>query len=188
MKSVLTGLLFMIGCVSCCDKATAQGGASHFAPDSAALEIGVDLFFNAEFYGLHLSGQGSLTDAGGIGAELRLAPVFINIVEGVTGDDGVPGTWRRNSVFLFTSLCAGAVIDKYRIEIGGMEAGTWVDTPPSSYTCLLAGISRRYGTTFFVQPEVKIMVPIVSNCISTQHYRLDDLFFAFSFKVGIGGN
>lgn len=194
----------------------AQDNTGNPAPDTASFKwppfIGGDIFVNGEVYGLHLGGPASLEPALGIGAELRIKPVFLGFVAGFSGDDGIPGLHGLASTeylhyspnFTYTSLYCGVTMEQYRYELGELTAKHFAQEAAqdvrTSYSCAFAGVSRRFGKLFLFEPCVKIVFPlsatypIVSSTQSTvypwitRHYHLSDLFFAIGLKVGIGFN
>ena len=162
--------------------------------------IGGDLFLSGEIYGLHLSGIGSLTAGAGPGAEVRIRPFFIGGSVGVCGDEGIRYL-HPSGTFNFYSLYAGVIFDNYRAEIGevhGDNSGWGSHTPRLDYTSGFVGVSKRWGEIFFVEPGIRIMLPIVSHYYlmprflefvpTTGHYGLADLYVSFDVKVGIGFN
>lgn len=210
MKKVIFPLVVFSICLSSVAIAVAQDSANHPAPDTSAFKwpsfIGGDLFLGGELYGLHLSGVGSLTAGTAIGAELRIHPLFVGATAGFCGDEGIPyiHTFDKQvhqGTFSFYSLYAGVIIGTYRADIGeiyGDNSAWTTHTPDVNYTVGYLGISKRWCDIIFVEPEVKVMFPIVAhyslvqNYIEftpvTQHYHLRDLFFAIGVKVGIGFN
>lgn len=171
--------------------------------------VGGDLFLSYEIYGLHLSGIGSLTRGYGPGAELRISPLFIGGIVGICGDEGispihelyVQRAHQFGGYYFFSSLYAGIIVSNCRMEIGGVygDSRDWVSRGPGeNYTAGFFGVSKRWGDLLFVEPEAKIMFPIVAHYAVTpdgeswwyfsEKYHLRDLFFAISLKAGIGVN
>ncbi len=174
--------------------------------DYLAKHFGFDLFATGEVYSLHFSRVSFLSSSGGVGmgAELRIAPVFIGGIFGESGNE-IP---RPPSEFYFSSLYAGFMISGYRIDVGKIYGETqWLDqdSPPVAvYNSLFAGIGRRYGSGFFFEPEIKFMFPVTSTyyyyanqpgimyngpnahtAVGRDNGGLRDLFLAFSIKVGL---
>lgn len=190
--------------------AFAQGDASHFPlSDSGTYSswkwvsehVGGDFFLSSEIYGLHLSGVGSLTRGLGPGAEIRIRPVFLGAVVGYCGDEGIRGL---NGTFSFAAFYAGVNVRGYHAEIGEVlgDNNDWTSlaVPRSTYSSAFLGVSKRLGDILFVEPGIEVMLPVVAHywlinynvapneIHVTEHYRLRDLFFAFSLKLGIGFN
>ncbi len=168
--------------------------------------VGGDFFAQGEAYSLHFSKVGLFSMSGGfgLGAEFRVAPVFIGGIIGESGNE-IP---RPPSEFYFSSLYAGFNIRGYRIELGRVygETSDWdpISPPLSVYKSYFAGIGRRYGSGFFFEPEIKFMFPVVATyyyhenipgsygypgydtTVATDNCGLRDLFFALTAKVGMG--
>ena len=209
-RGVLSAII-LLAFLSISGKALAQGGASHFAPaDSGTYSwkwmtkhVGGDLFLSAEIYGLHLTGVGSLTNGAGVGAEVRVHPLFLGAVVGICGDEGIPYI-PHSGIYSFYSLYVGITLHNYRAELGEIQGDSrgWVGPQSGvvSYTSGFLGISKRWSGIFFFEPEVKIMFPIVADGYVgerfppdewvrfREHYQPHDLFFALSVKVGVGFN
>jgi len=150
-------------------------------------------------YWLHFGRVGffSLTGGGGIGAELRFRPVFAGAVVSVSSHEMRP---RPSGPFTNLSFYAGAMINDYRVEIGEIHgtylAGNDQGSPGVGYDTYFAGLSRRYGSNSFIEPEVKLMFPVSAgyyiigppsyNVLKIEHYNLSDLFISFTVKVGLG--
>ncbi|MCL5266485.1 MAG: hypothetical protein M1469_00080, partial [Bacteroidetes bacterium] len=140
----------------------------------------------------------------GLGTEVRVAPVFIGGIIGTSGNE-IP---RQPSVFYYSSLYAGFMIDGYRIEFGNVYGvtNTLLSTHPpplAVYKSYFAGIGRRYGSGFFFEPEIKFMFPVdatyyyyenipgsygypgYDTAVGTDNCGLRDLFLALSVKVGL---
>ncbi len=174
--------------------------------DYLANHFGFDLFATGEAYSLHFRRVGffSMSGAVGLGTEVRVAPVFIGGIIGTSGNE-IP---RQPSVFYYSSLYAGFMIDGYRIEFGNVYGvtNTLLSTHPpplAAYKSYFAGIGRRYGSGFFFEPEIKFMFPVVATyyyhenipgsygypgydtAVGTDNSGLRDLFFALSVKVGV---
>ncbi|MCL5266484.1 MAG: hypothetical protein M1469_00075 [Bacteroidetes bacterium] len=169
--------------------------------------VGGDLFVQGEAYSFHFSRVGFFSSSGGagLGAEFRVAPVFIGGVIG-TSNNEIP---RLPSGFYSSSLYAGFTIDGWRIELGKVygETSSWSTHPPplAVYKSYFAGIGRRYGAGFFFEPEIKLMFPVVATyyynknepgiaymypydhtALGLDNCGLRDLFFALTVRVGIG--
>ena len=188
--------------------AIAQGGASHFAPDSLdsieygslgdwlTQHVGGDLFLDGEICGLHSSDWFPLRDAGGIGAEIRIHPIFVGVIGGFTGGGGN----QYSNTFVYSSLYIGAMVGGYRVEVGKTYADSspMEDKTPSDYRVYFLGVSKRFGTIAFVEPDIRVMFPTVGHLWQssleyeympvTEYYHLNGLFFALSVKVGVGIN
>ncbi len=175
--------------------------------DFFANHIGADLFATGEYYGFHLGGPSSTTMGGGPGIELRYHPVFLGIIAGVCGDEGIPGLYQSDNTeggtrtYSYTSIYGGISIDGVRFGAGVINASNsmWVTNNPSSrYTSAFLEVSRRIGGLLFIQPQVKVIYPVVAHLYEgyhsgplvpvTQHYHLRDLYFAVGLKLGIGVN
>ncbi|MCL5266517.1 MAG: hypothetical protein M1469_00240 [Bacteroidetes bacterium] len=157
-----------------------------------------------------MSGVGSLTAVAGPGVELRFRPVFVGATAGFCGNEGIPQIHTFDSeithrgTFSYYSFFAGLIIKNYRLEVGELHGDNalWVTmTPKVDYSTAFAGISRRWGHVAFFEPGIKNVLPVVAHSVMatpvsggydfspiTVHYRLRDLFFAFSLKLGIGFN
>lgn len=185
--------------------AIAEGQKS--VADFFANHIGADLFATGEYYGFHLGGPSSTTMGGGPGIELRYHPVFLGFIAGVCGDEGIPGLHESDNAeggtktYSFTSVYGGVSIDSLRIGVGVINAGNsmWVtNNPSSSYTSAYFEVSRRIGGLLFIQPQVKVLYPVVAHFYDgnrfglavpvTRHYHFGDLYFAIGLKLGIGVN
>ncbi len=178
-----------------------------------ASQIGGDLFVTGELHALHFNGPSSLEPAFGLGAEVRLSPVFLGLIAGFSGDDGIPGlhdvplleNFPYSSSFTYTSLYAGIQVGKYRFEAGEVNAKHYAADMASGYedtrySSAFVGISRRFGKIYLIEPVVKIMCPLSATypILSgqpggtlrwvTRHYRLPDFYFSLGVKVGIGFN
>ncbi len=213
MKSTILGILLCVGSLAVTGNALAQGGASHFAPSDTGSynfnwftsRVGGDLFATIEAYSFHFSRVGffSITGAYGLGAEFRFRPLFIGGMIGGSGNEIRP----QPSDFFLSSLYAGVIIDKYRFEVGKMYGETiWMDqdSPPFAvYKTYYVGVGRRYGSGWFIEPEIRLMIPKFATYylpgsenysfpgsipLASDHYGLRDLFFAFSVRVGVGFN
>jgi hypothetical protein len=197
--------LMIIFCLFVYEGVIAQMSANPACPDTTASNltsiIGGDLFLTGEGYTLHFGRVGffSLTGGGGLGVEMRVRPVFVGFISSVTSHEMRPSP---SGPFLNSSFYVGAIIEKYRLEIGEMHGTTFMNDPHSpdvSITSCFLGLSRRYGSDFFAEPEVKIIFPIVAGYyqygppdyrthVITEHYGIHDLFFAIGVKIGIGYN
>ena len=169
--------------------------------------VGGDLFVQGEAYSLHFSRVAFFSMSGGLGlgAEFRVAPVFIGGVIGTSGNE-IP---RPPSDFYFSSIYAGFTIDGYRIELGKVygETSDWSTHPPpmAVYKSYFAGIGRRYGSGFFFEPEIKLMLPVIATyyydrndpgiaymypydrtALGLDNCGLRDLFFALTVRMGVG--
>ncbi len=165
--------------------------------------IGGDLFLSAGFYGLHLTGVGSLTNDVGLGGEARVYSFVLGGMYGISGDEGIHPI-PPSGIFSFYSLYAGVIVGSYRCEIGETHADSqgWIDEQSgnASYSSGFLGISRRWGRAFFFETGAKVVLPLASmGYVGSrfppeqwfhfrEHYRLQDLFFGLSVKVGIGIN
>lgn len=163
--------------------------------------IGGDLFLAGDFYGLHLSGRGSLTYGEGLGTEIRVRPLFGGVVAGLSGDEGLFHVHSSPPTFFFLSLYAGVTVHDFRAEIGETSASdSWFagNGIADSYEAGFLGVSKRWSDIVFVEPGFKIVFPIGARFAEepqfgefvpvTRHFHLGDLFFAFSVKAGIGFN
>ena len=130
---------------------------------------------------------------------MRLRPVLVGFVATVSSHEMRP---NPSGPFFNTSFYGGVIIEEYRLEIGEIHGATFMNDPlapeVSSTACFL-GVSKKYGSNFFAEPELKVMFPVVAGYyqygppdyrthIITEHYGIRDLFFAFGLKVGIGFN
>lgn len=206
MKHKLFIILVFTAYLSVPKSASAQDSTSQsLSPVSSwASRIGGDLFLTGEGYTLHFGRVGffSLTGGGGLGLEVRVRPVFIGIIGSMSSGEVHPN--NLSQTFFNATLYAGVIVEKYRLEIGEIHGSTyWADqtSPPEiSYATYFLGLSRRYGSGFFAEPEVKIMFPSFGGYyqkvppdyyyyrVVPEHYGIGDLFFAFSVKLGIGFN
>lgn len=207
-------ILIIAGCIlSAWNVAFAQGGASHFAPSDTGnsapkwmtdswswmtKHIGGDLFLGPEVYGLHMTAGGPLNWDLGPGVELRVRPLFVGGTVGWCGNDNLP------SLDSYSSFYIGAIIWKWRFELGQLNATGHNDHGEQIgvYVSDFAGFSRKFGKGWFIEPEVKIMYPIVSHswneapgnyangasAVITEQYRLRDLYFAIGVTLGLGFN
>ncbi|MFZ1081477.1 MAG: hypothetical protein WAO19_06075 [Candidatus Kryptoniota bacterium] len=201
--SEVISLFLAIACFSADENAIAQGVVNPSWPDSTTFNLtsilGGDLFLTGEAYALHFGPVGffSLTAGGGLGIEMRLRPVFVGFVVSASSHEIRPDP---SGPFFNTSLYGGAIIQNYRLEIGEMHGDTFMGDPLApnvSYTTYFLGLSKRFGSAFFAEPEIKVMFPIVAGYyqygppdyydhVVTEHYGIRDLFFAFGLKLGIG--
>ncbi len=167
--------------------------------DDWVSHIGGDLFVTDELYGLHLTGAGSLTTGAGPGAEVRYRPIIVGAFTGFCGDEGIPGL---HGVFSFLAIYAGTQVGEYRVEIGEIfgDNNLWTDmnTPHATYGSAFVGLSRRFGRIFFLEPDVKLVLPVVAHywvgtnrfdfVPAVAHYGLADLFLSVGLKLGVGIN
>jgi len=197
-------LLIIVAYLSGAKNVAAQDSTSHSGYDTTSFnwpsDLGGDLFLHYEIYGFHLKGVGSLTSAEYLGVEVRFRPLFVGGMVGLSGDQGIRYVHPSRSLFSAYSFYAGVFFDDYRAEIGGTRGSdNWfVDNSPKDYTVGFLGISKRWSDIVFVEPEIKIMLPITAHydlepeygqfITVTQHYSLKDLYFAIGVKVGIGYN
>lgn len=162
--------------------------------------VGGDIFLAVDAFGLHLSNPTPMTSAVGLGAEVRVGPCFLGVSRGISENDGLSSGLEL--YYDYVSAYGGASVGNYRIETGG----AWtLNTAHSSfgYTILFLGVNRRFGGIVFLEPEIRIMLPVVSRLSyiidndgygppdyyeATKHYHFRDMFFAFSVKVGFGFN
>jgi hypothetical protein len=166
---------------------------------------GTDLFLAGEAYTLHFSRVGffQLTGEGGLGMEIRVLPVFFGAIVGVTGHE-----MRLNpGGFLFMTLYGGGITQGYRLEVGrinGVHPSMEAIAPPEvEFTTYFLGISKKYGISkrygegFFIEPELKIMIPSVAGYYpgrdrygyyfsAGERYGIRDLFVALGVKLGVG--
>lgn len=161
--------------------------------------LGGDLFLTTDVFVLHVSGRGSLTSAQGIGAEIRVGPVFLGEIVGFSDNDGL---WVGGAVnWKYESVYCGVLIDKWRVDFSGTRAGDYGIDEGEGFVTTSCDVSRRYGKVFFIEPTIRVMFPIASHYLPlvsnplgpapplvTAHYHLRDLFFGVSIKVGIGFN
>jgi hypothetical protein len=208
MKHLRYSMLVLVLCELYGRSVLAQGKATPAWPDTNTFNLtsimGGDLFLSGDAFLLHASTIQSLTDAFGLGAELRFRPVFFGAVVGGCGDEGIPNMHAadiqtKNTSFLFLGLYAGAIVGKYKFEIGRTFAGNIGSNPHGTfvnYTSIFLGIGKRFGTDAFIEPQVKISFPIV-GCYQrldqrnnfygvTEYYHMNDFCIALSLKVGVG--
>ncbi|MCL5266875.1 MAG: hypothetical protein M1469_02080 [Bacteroidetes bacterium] len=160
--------------------------------------VGADLYLTGEAYTFHFGRVGflSLTGGGGYGVEVRFKPVFAGYVYTWSSNEMRP---RPPGPFVCSSLYAGVITGGYRAEAGeiyGYFLGTDMGSPEVTFKTYFAGLSRRYGTNAFIEPEVRLMFPVDAgyytvgppsyNVVKIEHYRVSDLFISFSVKVGLG--
>ena len=168
--------------------------------------VGGDFFLNGQLYGLHLSGGGSVTRSIGLGAEIRARPVFLGGTVGFSSDEGLPFSHAQvghDIGFYSYDLYVGAIVDEYRVEIGEnyVDNVDWISRyyQRINFTTGFVGVSRKIGGVAFLEPEIKIMFPIVSHYWigyeppfnsgpAVEHYHVGDLFFALGLKIGFGFN
>ncbi len=162
-------------------------------------QVGGDLFITYEIYGFNLNTFSPPTSGGGPGIEIRVRPVFVGSYVGFCGNEGIQGPW---GMFSFAAFYGGAIVHGYRLEVGEVlgdnTAWTEMEVPHQTYTSAFIGVSRRIGSYFFLEPDVKLMLPIVSHYSTGNtlegfvpgvgHYHLRDLFFSIGLKLGIGAN
>ena len=159
--------------------------------------VGGDLFLTGDFYTLHLSGPSSLMVAGGIGAELRVKPLFVGYEVSLSECDGLSGL--PLGPFASFSFYGGAMVGQYKIDCGQLYANNYDSKFRAEFTCDFFGVSRKYGEMWFVEPGIKLMFPTVSHYPvwryndpwpypTTKYFHIYDLFVSLSVRVGIGGN
>lgn len=206
-------LLFIVVFTVTGGEAFAQGGASHFAPDSGsytpkwmvsswkwiAKNVGGDLFVTYEIYGFNFDTFSPPTSGGGPGIEIRIHPVFVGSYAGFCGNEGISGP---KGTFSFAALYAGVIVGGYRFEageiLGDNSAWTAMEVPRQTYTSAFIGLSKRVGLCLFLEPDVKLVFPIISHywkgdyghgfVPAVGHYQLRDLFFSIGLKLGVGSN
>ncbi len=158
--------------------------------------FGMDIFAQGEAYTFHLSKVNllSLYGGAGLGAEVRILPLFGGGVIGVSGYQIRP----RPSTFYFFSWYAGLALDGYRFEVGneyGQTSGLVPYPQLAVYKDYFVGISRRYYSGWFLEPEIKVMIPTFATYYTgpqgnvnplSDHYGLRDLFLALTVKIGVG--
>ncbi|MCL5266873.1 MAG: hypothetical protein M1469_02070 [Bacteroidetes bacterium] len=189
-----------------CNSALAQTDTARVVPEDSiaygwnyiSKHIGGDLFVEGDAYWLHFGRVGffSLTGGGGIGAELRFRPAFAGAVASVSSREMRP---RPSGPFGNASLYAGAIIGDYRVEIGEIRGGTIFGdqgAPDVGFRTYFAGVSKRFGSNFFVEPDIRLMFPFDAgyyvvgprghNDVIIERYNLSDLFLSFTVKVGVG--
>ena len=198
--TVLASLLFV------CRPLLAQTDSARVAPqdsitygwDFISKHIGGDLFFEGDAYWFHFGRVGffSLTGGGALGVELRLGPAFFGVDVGASSTQMRP---RPSGPFGNVSFYAGAIFADYRVEIGKIYGETIFGgqgAPDVGYRTYFAGISKRCGSNFFVEPDIRLMFPFDAgyyvigppsyNVVRIEKYNLSDLFFSFTVKVGVG--
>ena len=185
--------------------AAAQDSTSHVTVDTSRSQchslLGGDLFLIADIY-VPMRQQYYTSFKVGWGAEIRVAPVFLGAVLGISDNGGLSS--YGDTYFDYLSVYAGTSIYKYRVEIGGAwTINTYRGPSDENYTFLFLGVNRRYGEIAFIEPEIRIMFPVSSRLTypannanlfppeyyeATKHYNLRDLFLGISVKFGIGYN
>lgn len=215
--------LLLLVCVTflpAAEKAAAQDSTSHITSDTAASRsqsdstrfalvdtaffnsafkwwrwpsvLGGDLFLTVDYPVTH---QSYTSAEVGYGAEIRVAPVFVGGIIGLSDVNG--------SALSYWSLYGGASFAKYRIEVGGTRAPQNQYNGTLNNTALFLGISRRipFAYIFLVEPEVRVTMPVVETFLHpidggpprdgylvTQHFGLRYLYLGFTVKLGIGYN
>lgn len=191
-------------CLVSVERASAQEAVatSHSDYDTTALKVhtplGWDLFFNLNLFGLHFDpNAATLGEEIGIGAELRVSPFFLGAIAGISDNEGM---WQDDAQYYrCLSIYGGAVIGKYRLEIGGAHG--WAANG-DNYASVFLGGSRKYGDIFFVEPEIRIVYPVAGTFsyeLNYWHYpppfvtvspnfSIRDIFFGLGVKLGIGYN
>jgi len=180
--------------------ALSEDSTKHIAEDTTGIkwpsDLGGDLFLTGDLFLLrtpnYFGAMGS-----GLGTEIRLRPFFLASIVGLTvrGD---------GSEFRYVSIYGGRLIGRYRLEIGGTNAGITRGSPGDAYTYLFLGGSGKFGRAIFIEPEIRIMFPVVSRLsyftgnrdappygeteIVTRHYNVSNVFFGLGVKIGIGYN
>ncbi len=171
--------------------------------------FGADLFLTGDAYVLHLSGGQSITGDFGLGAEIRLRPIFLGATAGLSGDEGIPGMHAQdigihNNTFTYLSEYVGVLIHEYRLEVGRTSGDAFDPNPhgdPVTFRTYFIGISEKFGRYTFIEPGFTMSLPVASTFSErlvntaygetsylTERFHPWDLFFSFSVKLGIGFN
>ncbi len=174
--------------------AEGQKALAKFLRDS----VGADLFLEGDAYWFHFGKVGffSLTGGGALGLELRVRPVFFGLDVGASSTQMRP---RPSGSFGNVSYYAGAIIADYRVEIGKIYGETFNGSqgaPEVGHRTYFAGVSKRFGSNFFVEPDIRLMLPVDAgyyavnqrdhNDVIVESYNMSDLFLSFTVKVGLG--
>jgi len=184
--------------------ATAQDSTGRSVLDTASFKwhsnllLGADIFLTGDI-SFPLRERYFTSGRFGWGAEIRVNRLFMGaVVRGISDDAGLANT---DHYYDYVSIYGGALINKFRIEVGGIWT---LNTVRSSfgYSLLFLGVNRRFGEIVFIEPDLRIIFPIVSRLNywvdntywpqeyyeATEYYHLRDLFFGLSLKFGIGIN
>jgi hypothetical protein len=158
--------------------------------------IGGDMFLAPDAFTVHFSGRHPLTLAIGWGVEIRIHPVFAGTITGISEDDGLS---NGGDALQYRIYYGGLMFGHYRFEIGQSRAPEGSQYNGNrGYLVWFFGTSGRFGSIFFVEPEIRIMAPVEATLIhaggygphsgylATQRFGLKDVFLGVSLRFGIG--
>ena len=114
-----------------------------------------------------------LIAAAGIGAEMRLRPIFFG------GSLGFGGGLGSGDVI--TALFVGGTLGGCKLEMGTSFVDNSLTSSQgvsSSYRGYFVGVAGRFGRVGFVEPSAKVMLPATGNA--------RNLFLVIGVQLGVG--
>ncbi len=136
--------------------------------------FGGDVFVDGEIW-MPPSSSEPLIGAVGVGAEMRLIPIFLGGVlgfgVGLGGED------------VLSSLYIGSILHGTKLQFGTSCINNGLTSSEgysSSYRGYFVAVARRFGKVAFVEPSVKVVLPATGE--------LRNLFVVAGLQLGVGFN